>query len=129
MSPAANTSVVLSEEVAQAQADGRPVVALESTIITHGMPYPHNSATALLVEDTIREHGATPATIAVIDGRLRAGVSTDELEAGVYLEDLQTRTTKPLFENLPRSVHLQQVHLQMVHLLVLDHSLLCQQSA
>jgi pseudouridine-5'-phosphate glycosidase len=105
MSPAANTSVVLSEEVAQAQADGRPVVALESTIITHGMPYPHNSATALLVEETIREHGATPATIAVIDGRLRAGVSPDELEE---LASLGEKGVKIGAQNLAAALHLGQ---------------------
>ena len=67
-------------EVAAAIADGRPVVALESTIISHGMPYPQNVETALKVEQIIRENGAVPATIAVIGGRLKAGLSPEEIE-------------------------------------------------
>ncbi len=67
-------------EVAEASADGRPVVALESTIISHGMPYPQNVETALAVERIIRENGAVPATIAVIGGRLKAGLSPEEIE-------------------------------------------------
>lgn len=71
----------LSREVAEALAAGGPVVALESTIITHGMPYPANLETALAVEDVIRQNGAVPATIAVVDGELRAGLERSELEA------------------------------------------------
>lgn len=71
----------LSREVADALAAGGPVVALESTIITHGMPYPANLETALAVEDVVRQNGAVPATIAVIDGELRAGLERSELEA------------------------------------------------
>ena len=67
-------------EVAAALAEGKPVVALESTIISHGMPYPQNVQTALAVEKIIREHGAVPATIAVIGGRLKAGLSPEEIE-------------------------------------------------
>ena len=67
-------------EVAEAIADGRPVVALESTIISHGMPYPQNVETALRVEQIIRENGAVPATIAIIGGRLKAGLSPEEIE-------------------------------------------------
>ncbi|MGR2679752.1 pseudouridine-5'-phosphate glycosidase [Chromobacterium haemolyticum] len=67
-------------EVAAALAANRPVVALESTIISHGMPYPQNVETALQVEAEIRAHGAVPATIAIIDGRLKAGLSADEIE-------------------------------------------------
>ncbi len=68
-------------DVAQALAERRPVVALESTIISHGMPYPDNVATALRVEQEIRAHGAVPATIAVIGGRLKAGLAPDQIEA------------------------------------------------
>lgn len=64
----------LAPEVARALAEGRPVVALESTIITHGMPQPANVETALAVEAVVREAGATPATIALLDGRLRVGL-------------------------------------------------------
>ncbi|GAA4017201.1 pseudouridine-5'-phosphate glycosidase [Deinococcus rubellus] len=67
-------------EVAQAIQDRRPLVALESTIISHGMPYPQNVETAREVESLIRLAGAVPATIAVIGGRLKAGLSDDELE-------------------------------------------------
>ena len=70
----------VAPEVAQALAEGRPVVALESTIISHGMPYPKNVETALLVEQTIRENGAVPATIAILGGRLKAGLSREEIE-------------------------------------------------
>ena len=67
-------------EVAQALKDGKPVVALESTIISHGMPYPQNVETALNVERIVRENGAVPATIAIIGGRLKAGLSPEEIE-------------------------------------------------
>ncbi len=67
-------------EVAQAVAEGKPVVALESTIISHGMPYPQNVETALQVEKIIRASGAVPATIAIIGGRLKAGLSEEEIE-------------------------------------------------
>ncbi|HHT94708.1 MAG TPA: pseudouridine-5'-phosphate glycosidase [Clostridia bacterium] len=69
-----------SEEVKKAKKEGQPVVALESTIISHGMPYPKNVETALMCEDIIRKNNAVPATIAVIDGRLKAGLSHDEIE-------------------------------------------------
>ena len=59
---------------------GKPVVALESTIISHGMPYPQNVETALNVEKIIRENGAVPATIAIIGGRLKAGLTPEEIE-------------------------------------------------
>jgi pseudouridine-5'-phosphate glycosidase len=67
-------------DVAQAMAKQRPVVALESTIISHGMPYPQNVATALQVEAEVRAHGAVPATIAIINGRLKAGLTVAEIE-------------------------------------------------
>jgi len=70
----------LSNEVGAALADGAPVVALESTIISHGMPYPRNVETALAVEDALRRNGATPATIAVLDGSIRVGLDSDEIE-------------------------------------------------
>ena len=71
---------MLAAEVAKALREGRPVVALESTIITHGMPHPQNIAMARGVEAIIREEGAVPATIAVIEGRLRIGLEADELQ-------------------------------------------------
>ena len=70
-----------SAEVAKAHANGTPVVALESTIITHGMPYPQNLEVARQVEADVREASAIPATIAVIDGRLHIGLEDEELTA------------------------------------------------
>ena len=75
-----NARLTVDPEVGNALAAGRPVVALESTIITHGMPYPDNLATARAVQDVVREYGAIPATIAVIDGRLHAGLDDTLLE-------------------------------------------------
>ena len=72
-------NVHLSRDVAAAIADNTPVVALESTIISHGLPYPENLETALALEETVRSRGAVPATIAVIDGVARAGLDADEL--------------------------------------------------
>ncbi|MGN0999097.1 MAG: pseudouridine-5'-phosphate glycosidase [Faecousia sp.] len=75
-----NPYLDVNPEVAAAIAEGRPVVALESTIISHGMPYPQNVETALNVEAIIRENGAVPATIAIIGGRLKAGLTAREIE-------------------------------------------------
>ena len=75
-----NKYLDVSPEVAEALRLGKPVVALESTIISHGMPYPQNVETALKVEAVIRENGAVPATVAIIGGRLKAGLSADEIE-------------------------------------------------
>ena len=77
---ALNKYLDVSPEVAQALAAGKPVVALESTIISHGMPYPQNVETALAVEQIIRDNGAVPATIAIIGGRLKAGCTKEEIE-------------------------------------------------
>ena len=93
-----NDYLDISPEVQQALAEGRPVVALESTIISHGMPYPQNVQTALLVEKTIREHGAVPATIAIIGGRLKAGLSPDEIE---YLGSKGRAVAKASRRDLP----------------------------
>jgi pseudouridine-5'-phosphate glycosidase len=70
----------INPEVAKALAENKPVIALESTIISHGMPWPKNAETALQVEQTIRDNGAVPATIAVINGRLKAGLNKDEID-------------------------------------------------
>ena len=75
-----NPYLDIAPEVKAALEQGKPVVALESTIISHGMPYPKNVETALRVEQTIRDNGAVPATIAVIGGRLKAGLSREEIE-------------------------------------------------
>ncbi|KJY71729.1 pseudouridine-5'-phosphate glycosidase [Vibrio nigripulchritudo] len=70
----------IAPEVADAIESGKPVVALESTIISHGMPYPQNVETALKVEQTVRDNGAIPATIAILQGRLKVGMSHEEIE-------------------------------------------------
>lgn len=70
----------IAKEVQEALKNGKPVVALESTIISHGMPYPKNVQTALLVEKTIRENGAVPATIGIIEGEPIIGMSPEEIE-------------------------------------------------
>ena len=75
-----NRYLDLSEEVRKAIEDKKPIVALESTIISHGMPYPQNVETALKVEEIIREHGAVPATIGIIGGRLKAGLTSEEID-------------------------------------------------
>jgi pseudouridine-5'-phosphate glycosidase len=72
--------LAFSPEVAAARAEGRPVVALESTIVTHGLPRPQNAETARRIEAELRQAGATPATIAVLDGRLRVGLTGAELD-------------------------------------------------
>lgn len=71
--------ITLSPEVAEARANGTPIVALESTIITHGMPFPQNVETAARVEAEVRAHGATPATIAILDHRIHIGLTEAEL--------------------------------------------------
>jgi pseudouridine-5'-phosphate glycosidase len=72
--------IILSEEVQTAKEQGKPIVALESTIISHGMPYPQNVKTAREVEQIIRDNGAVPATIAIIDGKIKIGLTDEELE-------------------------------------------------
>ena len=88
----------LHPEVAAALAAGQPVVALESTIISHGMPWPHNAQTALAVEAEVRAHGAVPATIAVLDGRLKAGLSAAQIE---QLGRLGPKASKASRRDLP----------------------------
>lgn len=75
-----NKYLDISPEVREALENNKPVVALESTIISHGMPYPQNVETALKVESIIRENGAVPATIAILGGRLKCGLSEEEIE-------------------------------------------------
>ena len=75
-----NKCLKLSPEVADALASGKPVVALESTIISHGMPYPQNVETAYACERVCRENGAVPATCAIIGGKLCAGLTAEEID-------------------------------------------------
>ena len=96
-----NKYLDISPEVKAALEAGKPVVALESTIISHGMPYPKNVETALLVEQTLRDNGAVPATIAVIGGRLKAGLSKEEIE---YLGTTGRGVAKASRRDLPALV-------------------------
>ena len=93
-----NKYLDVAPEVRKALDEGRPVVALESTIISHGMPYPQNVETALNVEKIIRDQGAVPATIAVIGGRLKAGLSPEEID---YLGKTGTAVAKASRRDLP----------------------------
>ena len=93
-----NKYLDVNPEVAQAIAEGKPVVALESTIISHGMPYPQNVETALSVEKVIRDNGAVPATIAILGGRLKAGLTPEEIE---YLGKTGAGVTKASRRDLP----------------------------
>ncbi|KAJ2006200.1 hypothetical protein H4R26_001514 [Coemansia thaxteri] len=78
--PQKHACIRLSPAVREALSHGEPIVALESTIISHGMPYPQNVETARLVEQVVRESGSTPATIALFDGKIHVGLGNDELE-------------------------------------------------
>ena len=93
-----NKYLEISPEVQAALAAGKPVVALESTIISHGMPYPQNVETAMNVERIVRENGAVPATIAIIGGKLKAGLSPEEIE---YLGKKGYDVTKASRRDLP----------------------------
>lgn len=93
-----NPYLNVSDEVQTALRENRPVVALESTIISHGMPYPQNVETALRVEQVVRDNGAVPATIAVINGVLTAGISKDQIE---FLGKTGTNILKASRRDLP----------------------------
>ena len=93
-----NKYLDVAPEVAEALKAGKPVVALESTIISHGMPYPQNVETALNVERIIRENGAVPATIAIIGGRLKAGLSPEQID---YLGKTGSGVAKASRRDLP----------------------------
>ena len=93
-----NQFLKVSEEVSQALKEGKPVVALESTIISHGMPYPKNAETALNVEKIVRENGAVPATVCILGGKIVVGASRDEIE---YLGKTGTKVIKASRRDLP----------------------------
>ena len=93
-----NHYIKISPEVSEALANNQPIVALESTIIAHGMPYPQNVETAFQVEKIVRENGATPATIAIIDGQLRAGLSKEEID---HIGKLGQKVVKVSRRDLP----------------------------
>ena len=93
-----NQYLEITDEVKKALEGKKPVVALESTIISHGMPYPKNVETANMVEKTIRKQGAVPATIAIIGGKLKVGLDPDELE---YFGKKGTKITKASRRDIP----------------------------
>ncbi len=100
-----NDYLVIHPEVQKALKEGRPVVALESTIISHGMPYPKNVETALAVEKMVRDNGAVPATIAIMDGKCLVGLSAEQIELfgkasdvwKVSIRDMAYVVTKKLY--------------------------------
>lgn len=86
----------LSQEVCAALATGKPVVALESTVIAHGLPRPQNIETAARLEQIVREAGSTPATVAVLDGELCVGLTTEQIETIANSDDVRKLSTKDL---------------------------------
>lgn len=88
----------IKDEVLEALKNNKPVVALESTIISHGMPYPQNAETAINVENIIRENGAVPATIAILNGKLKVGLSEEEID---YLGKQGTKVIKTSRRDIP----------------------------
>jgi pseudouridine-5'-phosphate glycosidase len=105
MTSTPHPTLQLTDEVARALQDGAPVVALESTIISHGMPYPQNVQMAVEVETIIRERGATPATIAVLDGRPRIGLDADALELLATSPDVSKVSVRDLPYVIARGAH------------------------
>lgn len=103
--PMPHDQLRITDEVAEALREGRPVVALESTIISHGMPYPQNVAMATEVEGIVREHGAVPATIAVLDGTPRIGLSPDDLELLASHGDVTKVSVRDLPYVVARRLH------------------------
>jgi pseudouridine-5'-phosphate glycosidase len=103
--PIPHPSLVLTDEVSEALRDGAPVVALESTIISHGMPYPQNVEMATEVERIIREGGAVPATIAVLDGRPRIGLDAEALELLATSPDVAKVSVRDLPYVIARGTH------------------------
>ena len=97
--------LTLTDEVASALAEGRPVVALESTIISHGMPYPRNVEMAVEVEGIVRDAGAVPATIAVLHGRPRIGLTPDDLELLGSDDDVVKVSVRDLPYVVARGLH------------------------
>src|SRR5690606_24175661 len=87
-----------AKEVQEAKEAGKPIVALESTIISHGMPYPQNVEMAREVEQIVRDHGAVPATIAIMNGKIKIGLSDDELELFAKSDDVAKVSRRDLPE-------------------------------
>ncbi|MFF4800829.1 pseudouridine-5'-phosphate glycosidase [Streptomyces sp. NPDC001351] len=103
--PVPHPRLVLTDEVREALRDGRPVVALESTIISHGMPYPQNVQMAVEVEQIIRDGGAVPATIAVLNGRPHIGLTQADLELLATAPDVTKASVRDLAYVIARGTH------------------------
>lgn len=95
----------IKPEVLEALKEGKPVVALESTIISHGMPYPKNKETAKLVEKTLRERGVVPATVAIINGRIKVGITDEDLEFLATSKDILKVSRRDLPLVLSKKLH------------------------
>ncbi len=98
-------ALVFSSEVKKALSENAPIVALESTIISHGMPYPQNIAVAMEVESTVRNNGATPATIAILDGQLHVGLRAEELESFAQKKDVMKCSRRDLPFVVSKKIH------------------------
>lgn len=96
MNPTLRDLIVVAPEVVQALREKRPVVALESTVIAHGLPQPTNLKVATQLEDIIKKRGATPATIAILDGKIRIGLTESELERVGTAKDIQKASLRDL---------------------------------
>ena len=88
--------ILFTDEVREALAQNKPVVALESTIISHGMPYPQNIETAKMLENTVRENGGVPATIAILDGKIKIGINDLDLERLATGKDIKKASRRDL---------------------------------
>src|ERR1051325_4145326 len=97
-----STLLQLSEEVSDALREGRAVVALESTVIAHGLPRPTNLETARRLEGAVRERGAVPATVAVIGGRIRVGLAESPLERLAFAEGVRKMSRRDLAVGVAR---------------------------
>ena len=91
-----DTLIAFGDEVQDARTEGRPIMALESTIITHGLPRPQNATIARAVEQRVRDAGATPATIAIVDGRIQVGLDPDELDRLASDEDARKASVRDI---------------------------------
>src|SRR5690606_697144 len=100
-----NSYIDISPKVLKAMAEQKPIVALESTIISHGMPYPQNVEMALSVEKIIEQQGAVPATIAIINGRIKVGLTPDEITKLAQMTDVIKASKRDLAYIISQKKH------------------------
>ena len=101
----------INPEVEGALDEGRPVVALESTIIAHGMPYPKNVETALAVEEVIKKNGAVPATIGILGGRIKIGLTKEEIEYMAHADNVLKVSRRDLPYVISQKLDLSLIHI------------------